>query len=46
MENVEHESVNHERDNVIIKRLVIIIFIVFTLAAIAMTYFYGLPWSK
>jgi len=46
MENIEHDSVQHEKDNQFIKRLVIVIFIVFTLAAIVMTYFYGLPWSK
>ena len=35
-----------EKDSRFIRRLVIIIFIVFTLAAIVMTIFYGTPWAK
>jgi len=35
-----------EKDSHFIRRLVIIIFIVFTLAAIVMTIFYGTPWAK
>ena len=35
-----------EKDSHFIRRLVIIIFIVFTVAAIIMTFFYGTPWAK
>lgn len=35
-----------EKDSHFIRRLVIIIFIVFTLAAVVMTIFYGTPWAK
>jgi hypothetical protein len=35
-----------EQDSHFIRRLVIIIFIVFTLAAVVMTILYGTPWAK
>jgi hypothetical protein len=35
-----------QEDSHFIRRLVIIIFIVFTLAAAVMTFFYGTPWAK
>jgi|GEM_PF-4962811 len=35
-----------EKDGRFMRRLIIIIFIVFTLAATLMTIFYGTPWAK
>jgi hypothetical protein len=46
MENVEHDTAQQERDNHVIRRVVITIFVVLTLAAIVITFFYGLPRSK
>jgi hypothetical protein len=46
MEEINHETAQQERDSHIIRRVVIILFVVFTLGAIVLTILYGLPWAK